>query len=453
VLQHVRNVIRDTDTPSWLGSVPFNFGDAAAGTFKADQWRTVMTVYLPIALVTIWGEGTPHNSPKLAAKYRDILDHTMALVCAITQAFRRSTSRERANVFRSCLATWVQDLTKIHPNVKPKTLAHMTQHIYDFLLLFGPVHSWWCFPFERLIGILQRQPSNRRYGMLLFDYLRLLSDLAIEQLEHTMLHSFLQTSKLRCWLARPDCPPAVRECAALFDKAFGPSHEEFPWINDADDDDMFFPEDSFTHESDSDKVPVPNDLRDIVKGPKVGLRARITHNRVSYTRSSTHVGNSLIYFYSNGDRTSSPIPGSIRYIYRTKGWSLAVQRQLPLTDGTADPFRHYPHFPARLYSSHLAEQLEMVEADWVMCQFARYCISSNHAVVLSLSKVNTSPLFFPLPGLIKVIVLGRPSVDLRSNYCFPYVCFRCFPLNQFFSHDHQVMSSRKSGDERTMSAR
>lgn len=37
---HIREVIKDMVTPSWLESVPHNFGDALAGTLKADEWRT-----------------------------------------------------------------------------------------------------------------------------------------------------------------------------------------------------------------------------------------------------------------------------------------------------------------------------------------------------------------------------------------------------------------------------
>ena len=37
-LQHIKNVIADTMVPSRVGSVPWNFGDAAAGTLKADEW-------------------------------------------------------------------------------------------------------------------------------------------------------------------------------------------------------------------------------------------------------------------------------------------------------------------------------------------------------------------------------------------------------------------------------
>ena len=32
---------------------------------------------------------------------------------------------------------------------------------------YGPVHAWWTFPFERLIGLLQRIPTNFQNGKLL----------------------------------------------------------------------------------------------------------------------------------------------------------------------------------------------------------------------------------------------------------------------------------------------
>ncbi|KAF8572647.1 hypothetical protein K439DRAFT_1377958, partial [Ramaria rubella] len=66
--------------------------------------------------------------------------------------------------YHSYMATYIKDLKEIHPTIKHTTSHHMALHIYDFLGLFGPVHSWWCFPFERLIGILQRQPSNHKFG-------------------------------------------------------------------------------------------------------------------------------------------------------------------------------------------------------------------------------------------------------------------------------------------------
>jgi hypothetical protein len=195
------------------------------------------------------------------------------------------------------------------------------------------------------------------------------------------MQTFIRAGKLKRWLASPDCPVVIRECKAIFDRAYSVIHG---------DDAMDL--------GDLPGIPMPPDLRLLIQRPKVHLRARHRHNGVLYARSSTHVGNSLIHFYAGGDTSSSPIPGSIKYIFQSQdsSFTFAVQRQHPISDETIDPFERYPHFPAKLYSSNLGDALEIVKADWVMSHFARWRMSPDHAVVLSLSRVRTySPQYHP----------------------------------------------------------
>lgn len=159
----MRHVITTTTKPSWVQSVPHNFGAAAAGTPKADEWRTLYTIYLPIVLVLAWGRaGTA--SPSDAKALADLLDHTMSLVCAFLMACKRTLTKDRALSYRKHITSYVGGLTTLRPDLEHNSIHHMAFHIYDFLLLFGPVYSWWCFPFERLIGLLQRIPQNHRFG-------------------------------------------------------------------------------------------------------------------------------------------------------------------------------------------------------------------------------------------------------------------------------------------------
>jgi hypothetical protein len=170
VLGRIRDVIRDASVPTWLGSVPSDFGDASAGTLKADEWRSLITVYLPIALVSLWGAGTSHASDELSVRLRSVLDHTMELVCAVYLACARTMTARRANAYCSYISGYVGKLKEIHPTFALRPNHHASFHLYDFLLLFGPAHSWWCFPFERLIGILQRLPVNHKFGQSLSEY-------------------------------------------------------------------------------------------------------------------------------------------------------------------------------------------------------------------------------------------------------------------------------------------
>ena len=162
VLSRVQGVINRTVTPSWIGSVPKNFGEAKAGTIKADQWRSLWTIYIPLAFISLWGDGVPQPAPN-AIMMKKALKTSMALSAVATLACYRTTTHQRAKDFREALREHVEGIKTLFPGFLLPS-HHLAFHISDFLLLFGPAKSWWCFPFERLIGQLQRQPHNHRFG-------------------------------------------------------------------------------------------------------------------------------------------------------------------------------------------------------------------------------------------------------------------------------------------------
>ena len=195
-----------------------------------------------------------------------------------------------------------------------------------------------------------------------------------------MLRTFIRASKLKRWLWRDDCPQAIKECKKLFDKCYPRKASEDTK-----------PEAEFSVKI-SPARDIPSDLRPLIGKRQVGLQARLRHQGIVYTRASTHLGNSLVLFYPRGDTSSPPVPGSIKYIFSHNSVvALAVQRQTPLlpSEGVEDPFSRYPHFPARLYKNTMEEKLEEARPEWIMCHYARYSVSSLHAVVLNVSKVNT----------------------------------------------------------------
>ncbi|KAF9042674.1 hypothetical protein BDP27DRAFT_1244376 [Rhodocollybia butyracea] len=156
-LPHIQKVIRETVAPSWLNSVQKNYGDAKAGSIKVDEWQTLNSVFLPIALITLWDD-VSESGLLLKA-----LHHTMALFQATIIACRYTTTAPRVQAFREYIDLWVQHLWTLIPGVARPNI-HAIGHIYDFLLLFGPVLSWWCFPFERLIRVVQKINTNSHIG-------------------------------------------------------------------------------------------------------------------------------------------------------------------------------------------------------------------------------------------------------------------------------------------------
>ena len=157
-MAQLREDIKATILPSWMERPPSNFGSAAHGKLKADHWRTVCTVSMVITLVRIWG------SPNATKAQERLLDNFYDLVAAVDMATRRSMSSERAREFDRHMLKYLRTLRELFENDMVPN-HHLSLHLAFFLMLFGPVHGWWGYPFERLNGIIQRFNTNQQIGM------------------------------------------------------------------------------------------------------------------------------------------------------------------------------------------------------------------------------------------------------------------------------------------------
>jgi len=170
----------------------------------------------------------------------------------------------------------------------------------------------------------------------------------------TLLHSFLRANRLKQWLARPDCPPAIKECKILFDRL-----------------------------SSSNVATTP------VASEQPLSPSHVQYDGLTYAQSRSHLGNSLILFSPDGDTAAPLVPGQIIHIFicrdSTTFW---VRRYLPLEKGITDPFQPYVHVPIKLCSSKLNPTLEKVEVNWVVGHFALYPLSIEQIAVVSLSRVS-----------------------------------------------------------------
>ncbi|KAJ7119410.1 hypothetical protein C8R44DRAFT_538521, partial [Mycena epipterygia] len=161
--------ITQTVTPTWINTVPHNYGESNAGTIKADEWRTVSTLYLPLALVLMWLDGAPEDDDEEAARQLRMLDHSMSLFQAVILSSPSSSLPSRLRSYVKPPGVYFYTSSSLRSLRFPSgsvynTNIHVAFHIYNFLRLFGPVISWWCFPFERVIGYLQKIHTTNRVG-------------------------------------------------------------------------------------------------------------------------------------------------------------------------------------------------------------------------------------------------------------------------------------------------
>ena len=90
----------------------------------------------------------------------------MLLVSAVSLACMRIMTVCRSSAYLQYPTQYIHDFVLIHADIKLRPNMHMAMHIPHFLRLFGPVQSWWCFPFERLISQIQRLLCNRKFSMI-----------------------------------------------------------------------------------------------------------------------------------------------------------------------------------------------------------------------------------------------------------------------------------------------
>ncbi|KAJ7900462.1 hypothetical protein B0H13DRAFT_2336567 [Mycena leptocephala] len=111
-LKFIQRVIANTATPSWIHSVPKAFGEGNVGTIKADEWRILATIYLPIALILLWGDWDGESAGgSEPSRLLAMLDHSMALFQAVVIACRFAVTTVRATAYRNFIKDWLS-----HPN-------------------------------------------------------------------------------------------------------------------------------------------------------------------------------------------------------------------------------------------------------------------------------------------------------------------------------------------------
>lgn len=159
ILSEVWSDMQKTTLPTWVTRAPKTAGSSRVGKLSADQWRVFCTVNLVITLVRLWGP-EPADS-----RSRQMLGNFMDLVIATKLATSRTMTTAGIAEIHSRFRAYLSAVLLLFPKASLVSNHHLTLHLPTLFRLFGPTHSWRCFPFERANYILQRIQSNNRFGM------------------------------------------------------------------------------------------------------------------------------------------------------------------------------------------------------------------------------------------------------------------------------------------------
>ncbi|KAL5499154.1 hypothetical protein ACEPAH_1672 [Sanghuangporus vaninii] len=370
LMKHIRHIIKITKTPSFVHKAPHNFGERGSGKIKADEWRTLCTIHLPLALISYCFYSPEIQDSAYRERFLKVINHTMHLVQAIKVLFKESTSANEIERFRYYVTSYMGSLEEVHPEAKIVPSMHMATHIPECARRFGSVYSWWTFPFERLIGRLQNIQTSSRTGKQLILTIRTtaLTVRCTGQFEATMLNTFIATSRLAQRFSRDGQPPGIEDCLAIIDDMLAEDRETPKW------DGSILPPVNLT------ETP---EVMHVLQAYSDRLDSRCKWKGAQYDVRNRHEGNSqIIYRPKDGIRLA---PGFIEYIVAGDN-PLFIVRPLLLTSD--DPFDKYPDAPMRtFFIPHPQPPLEVVDCQTIVGHFASLHLADNFYTIIPLCKI------------------------------------------------------------------
>jgi len=408
-MDEIRSDIVNMLRPSWLTSVPSEFGSASYGKLKADQWRVLGTTFLPVSLVRLWSVvevGNPRSE-----RCRQILDVTMSLLSAVAIACSRVTSKKHAELYLNNMHSYLSGLKGLFPEYSFHPNHHMALHLRDYLLLYGPVHSWWTFPFERLIGILQRISTNYKIGRfsnLFYSYFS--PQMFPGEYEETISRSFVRSAALKNLILKTGTPEVIQNCEPIFRKFVDPQIRNTLLTDIAG-----FSGEALDSSDDGDLPPIvlksisylPDSLKNCILEhlgylpTSASTLSHLTVAGISYSVASKHTGNSCILL--DIPFKTVFVPAQVQHIVQfvsnnntSSVNTLVAIRRFKGLNNQSDPFLIYPLLRTQIWSCELGA-LELHPVSAIQCHFASSTMQwkgGQVMVMVSLSRVRLAFLSF-----------------------------------------------------------
>ncbi|KAJ3852049.1 hypothetical protein EV368DRAFT_65221 [Lentinula lateritia] len=355
LVYRIQQVVCEVVTPAWVTNPPLNVGLYEAGTLKADNWRTLFSIHVPLATLSFWKEASPVAAAN-ASDMTSVVDTVMHLACASLVMTKCKLSSDCRKQFRHLLWLHILGLKKNFPGWIFPT-HHLAFHIHEFMDLFSGVRHWWLFPFEKLIGKLQCTPTNHKPG----------------EFEHTLLHSFYTGAFFHQWMMRPNAPPFLRYCQKLIDKAYNYDHRASTCSADDDAPDQpvvtsEFITSNFIHPI-SNTIASASELTNLLGAEPFESFTHIPATKGDYTIPiKGALGNSFVCFRQK------------------KNDSIQVALLRSQSVRAPDPFSDFwaSGFEAKLVSSKFSPILEVIGMKQIAAHSARWALSDELVVAVNL---------------------------------------------------------------------
>ena len=150
-MKELEKHIEEMDVPTDVGRLPKKIS-SNYGSYTAEQWKNWTLIYSMFALKDVIGDNHLRcwQTFVLACKY----------LCQYTVS---TTDLQRADML---LVIFCKEFEKLYSKKSVTPNMHLHCNLKDIIMDHGPVHSYWCFSFERYNGIMGRVSTQKRYLVL-----------------------------------------------------------------------------------------------------------------------------------------------------------------------------------------------------------------------------------------------------------------------------------------------
>ena len=141
----IQNKVDALITPPSIGRIPLKLGSGFA-SLTADQWNNWVCIYSSHALYGIL--------PVQDWECWQLFVKAVKLFCI------KNISHQQCKAAHDNLVEFCELFTQLYGKEKLVINMHLSCHLQECIMDYGPVYAFWCFGFERFNGILGSYPSN-----------------------------------------------------------------------------------------------------------------------------------------------------------------------------------------------------------------------------------------------------------------------------------------------------
>jgi hypothetical protein len=395
--------------PSWVARPPSHPGEKKYGKFTADQWKTFCMQILPVTLIRLWGS-KPADSTE-----RRRLDNFMHLISAVKLATMHRITENQIVKYKFHIRRYLETLVELYPGTSITPYQHLSLHFGHHLRLFGPVHAWQCFPFERFNYVLQQFSTNEKFGESLY-WSELVVTLTIDhfnsgEIEKTMFSKFCSTQNIKALYHRDELPEKLHEMIQLYEANYESDFRGTRLSDVFAEDNKFGVVDTDRPWAASDFTPLKDDDFGLLQawmtknqpgdksyGRQVVLRPDIHRYGQRFTDRGRSVDDSQVVFHDEG---GAPRVGFILGIFSRASeggpteqtWAvIQPYKELAPEETISDHYRSYPTLSACLFRNTWAKSPVLVDVRSIRCHVASCVLEVDNIegdcrLVLPLNKV------------------------------------------------------------------